>query len=583
MKEFFKLLASIVFVIVVTSCGGLKKSAQSVVTNSNLADTTMSSAESRELRTYLDGSRAEMLGDVPLAINLYTECLRMNPKNDAAMYRLAKIYIDKQKYDAALTFTKSAVKLQPNNEWYKAANAEAMAFSGQFKESAKEYEALAQLQKDNSEYYYSAAYMYLKAGKPDEALRMFNQLEKQNGEITEDVSLQKQQIYVRLGKIDLAAAEIQKLIDQNPNDIRYYGMLAELYEANNMNEKAMAAYDQMTKVAPNDPRTYIALSQFYLKKNDWDNYYSYLSKIISSTELMADVKLGVLSQLMERADGDSTKRPTLISLTNRLVEMHPNSARAQAFRGDVMAMNKDQQSALTAYQLSIKLDANQFPVWQQIMIIQSDSRMWDSLISSSAKAIDLFPNQALSYFLNGSAEVQLKRYDKGVKVLKRGLPITGDNNLLKSQFYSSLGDAYNSLTKFSASDSAYDKALSLNPDDVYVLNNYAYYLSLRNTNLEKAAEMSRKSNLLSPNNSSFLDTYGWILFQQGKYSDAKDWIVRAINNGGSKSETILEHLGDVYYKLGNVDDAVKFWQQAKDNGSKNTNISKKIAERKLPD
>ncbi len=144
-----------------------------------------------------------------------------------------------------------------------------------------------------------------------------------------------------------------------------------------------------------------------------------------------------------------------------------------------------------------------------------------------------------------------------------------------------MGDAQNQLKNYAASDSAYDAALELDPRNNYVLNNYAYYLSLRNVKLEKAEAMSKKSIEMMPNSSSYQDTYGWILYQMKKYEDAKIWIGKAIANGGEENGTLLEHYGDILYQLHDIENALKYWINAKKAGGTTDLIDKKIADKKL--
>ena len=157
-----------------------------------------------------------------------------------------------------------------------------------------------------------------------------------------------------------------------------------------------------------------------------------------------------------------------------------------------------------------------------------------------------------------------------------------DNKSLEAQFYTSLGDAYNELKNFLKSDESYEKALAANPKDANVLNNYSYYLSVRGEQLEKAEKMSRQSNELEPKQSSYEDTYGWIMFKLGKYEDAKIWIEKSLSNGSDKSATVLEHYGDILFKIGDITKALLFWQKAKDAGDGASEfIDRKIQEKKL--
>ena len=155
-----------------------------------------------------------------------------------------------------------------------------------------------------------------------------------------------------------------------------------------------------------------------------------------------------------------------------------------------------------------------------------------------------------------------------------------DNDKLRAQFLANLGDVYHAMNKFTESDSAYDRSLKFDAENSYVLNNYSYYLSIRKVNLEKAKQMSAYSNKLDPGNTSFLDTYAWILFQLNDFAGAKEWQQKAMNAGGDKSGTILEHYGDILFKLGNKDEALNYWKQAKALGTDSTTIDRKIAEMK---
>ena len=175
------------------------------------------------------------------------------------------------------------------------------------------------------------------------------------------------------------------------------------------------------------------------------------------------------------------------------------------------------------------------------------------------------------------AFVQQENYDKAIEMLEEGndLVVLSDKKL-KAQFLSSLGDAYHAIKKHDKSDEYFELSLEIEPDNFYVLNNYAYYLSERNTQLEKAKVMSEKSNRLHPNEASFQDTFGWILYQLGDYENALKWLKKAVNNGGMDSGVINEHIGDVFQKTGNIDLAREYWKRANEIGGASEELSKKL-------
>ena len=154
---------------------------------------------------------------------------------------------------------------------------------------------------------------------------------------------------------------------------------------------------------------------------------------------------------------------------------------------------------------------------------------------------------------------------------------------LSGQFLANLGDAYYYTKRYKSSDSAYEEDLKIIPNDDNVLNNYSYYLSVRDTELDKAERMSKKSIFLSPNNASYLDTYAWILYMEGKYKDAKYWEEKSLGNGGIGDATVVEHYGDILYKLGDKDKALENWQKAKDMGMKSDLLERKIRDKQLYD
>src|SRR3569832_436224 len=156
-----------------------------------------------------------------------------------------------------------------------------------------------------------------------------------------------------------------------------------------------------------------------------------------------------------------------------------------------------------------------------------------------------YPDQPSTYFFNGFAKIQKKKYKEAIDVLNTGLKMVVDNKELEEGFYTSLGDAYNELKKYAESDESYDKALEINPKSANTLNNYAYYLSLRGEKLDKAEQMSKQSNELQPKQSSYEDTYGWIMYKMGKFNEAKTWIEKALADGSDKSAAVLEHYGDI--------------------------------------
>jgi tetratricopeptide (TPR) repeat protein len=266
-------------------------------------------------------------------------------------------------------------------------------------------------------------------------------------------------------------------------------------------------------------------------------------------------------------------------LSALLVKAHPQEAKAYALYADVLYQQRKLTEAKFAYKKALELNSQVYLIWEQLLNIELNLNEAAEAVKDGEDALSIFPNQANLYFLTALAYIQTQKHEKAISYLKDALSLASKDNTLIGQIYSSLGDAFNSLRKYAESDQAYEKALEIAPDNVYALNNYAYYLSLRGEKIEKAEKMSKRSNELDPGNASFQDTYGWILFKQKKYSEARIWMEKALSNNNN-NPTQIEHYGDILFRLGEVDKAVTQWQKAKQAGSGSKVLEKKINERK---
>ncbi|HAP69715.1 MAG TPA: hypothetical protein DCR04_08320, partial [Flavobacteriales bacterium] len=235
-----------------------------------------------------------------------------------------------------------------------------------------------------------------------------------------------------------------------------------------------------------------------------------------------------------------------------------------------------------AFYETVKLDSGRFMVWSQLINNSYELRDWDAMQTDSKKALELFPNQGLLYLLNGIANNSLKNYQEAVSILSEGEMFTRTETYMNVQLLSVLADAHNNLKQYKESDEAFEKAIKKDPNSPLLLNNYSYFLSLRADNLERAEEMSRKANILQPREANYQDTYAWISYQQGKYETALEWILKAIAGGGASSGVIVEHYGDILYKMGETTKAMEQWKLALELGDHSDELPVKIKGKKLP-
>lgn len=531
---------------------------------------------------FFNANKERILGNYELAANLFAKCIQINPKEPTPYYELANIYDYAKEPLLALKYAKKAVELDPENYWFRVVYANSLQKTGDIESAINQYNILIKKTPGKIDLYYELAQLQLYSKKYLEAIKTYNQLEKIIG-ISEEISLQKEKIYVQLGDIENAAAEVTKLIEKYPNESKFLGTLADLYLANDMDDKAYEIFQDILKKEPNNPLAQLSLYDYYKKKGEDKKAFEKLKIAFKNNHVAIDAKVQILLSYFSTTELKPELKPEATELNKLLIETHPSNAKSYTIYGDFLYRDKNLKEAQKNYSKAAKLDDSKFPIWNQLILIESELQDFESLYKDSKRAMALFPNQSMFYFFYGLANIKKKEYKEAAEYLNIGKDFVIDNDPLLAQFYTTLGDAYNKMEQHNDSDNAYEKALEIEPKNVYALNNYSYFLSLRADKLERAAELSALANKLEPNQPNYQDTYAWILYKQEKYKEAKEWLEKAIENGGGSNTVILEHLGDAYFKLSNPDKALEYWNKAKKAGKGSEFLEKKIADKKLYD
>ncbi|MEP7263267.1 MAG: tetratricopeptide repeat protein [Bacteroidota bacterium] len=529
---------------------------------------------------YYNAVKEKLLGNLDKASELFSQVLRLDPTNHAAMYELATIYNEKNRYNDALHFAKSAAELNPSNEWYELVLADIYTHTGHPDDALKVYEQLVNMHPDRIDFLFQYADALLYAGKLQEAAKVYDKLEQNIG-VSRELTQQKQRIYLKLGKIDKAAEEIEKLISSNPQDADGYSMMIDLYLANDMFDKALSAIKRLEQVDPTNPRVALAMAEYYRSTGDKEKSFEELKKAFASPDLNSDIKLTILTSYLPLVQQNEEMLSQALELSKLLADNHPNEANAHSVYGDFLSVAKKYEESRVQYREGLAIDGKNLQAWTQLLITESQMRDFDAMEKESAQALELYPEQSVFYLFSGIALMQNKKLEEAAKVMLSGSKLVVDNDAQLLQFYSNLGDIYNRQKKYTDSDVYFDKALTVSPDDPTVLNNYAYYLSVRNERLDKADEMSKKSNDISPGQSNYEDTYAWILYKKADYEKARIWIEKALTSGGNSNGTILEHYGDILFRSGKTEEAIQNWQKAKDSGDYSELLLKKLADHKL--
>ncbi len=546
----------------------------------NQADLRLSRDKQRLRDLFYEATKAKITENFDKALTLFTECVKEDPSNDAAWYELSLLHYNRNEIEKSIQSVLKAWQIDPNNKYYSLTLAGLYSSDMQHGEARKIYEGLYNSNPGNTDYALDLANTLLLLEKPQEAIEIYNDLESRNG-INEEYSMQKHQIYLAMGKDKKALEELEKLAVANPADSRILSLLAEYLILNGSDEKGLKTYQKILEVDPENPYINISLADYYRKKGDLKKATGFLKTGFANPFLDANTKVQIMMTYYSQTGEYEGISDDVLELSRILAELHPNEPRALALRGEMLMMSEKWADALIMFRKVNTLDPGKYQVWENILRINAMSNNVEMLAEESSQAIDLFPVQPLPYYFNGYANFLLKDYEKAIKSLTTGVKFVLNDNAMMADFYSLAGDAYHAAKKHQESFTSYESALKYNSENATVLNNYAYYLSLRGENLEKAATMAEKANNLSGNNSTFLDTWAWILYKQGEFEKALVHIEKALALDDKPGAVELEHYGDILYRLNRTAEALQWWKKAKDAGEGSEFLDSKIKEGKL--
>lgn len=516
------------------------------------------------------------------ATDLFNKILAIDPSNDATLYELANIKKRQNKFSEAQPLLEKAVTVKPNNEWYWASLADVYERSNDVGKLDNVFTQLIRLNPDRVDYYFDKANAYFILNKFDDALKVYDQVEQITGP-SDDLVLNRQKIYLKQNKVDKAADGLEQMIATNPTQVKYYLLLAEIYTSNKATDKAFKTLDKAKGIDPNNALVHLALADIYRERKDTEASYKELQAAFGNPDLSIDQKIRIVMGYFPKFADPATRNGALTSaleLCRMIAEIHPNEAKAHALYADVLVQNEKYNEAKTEYEKSIKLNGQIYETREQLVRIELSNSDLDGVIRDGEMALSFFPNQGWMNYFVGTAWLQKKDYKKALSYLKNAAALEFQDKELLTMTYSQLGDCYHAMQDNKSSDVSYDKALGFNPDNKYTLNNYAYYLSIRGEQLDKAAQMAKHANDLEAGNPSFEDTYAWILFKQKNYKDAKSWMEKALAHGKSKSAVQTEHYGDILFYLGDAESALVNWKKAKEYGGNSPALERKINEKK---
>ena len=528
---------------------------------------------------FLEAIRQQDMGNLTAAFDLLRHAHDLNPQAPEVYYQLAAFYVDMKKDTLAREYFEKAASLDSKNSVYQEKLGKLYVTQKDYPNAINAFERLYESNKTRSDVLQILYQLYGSQNEYKMMIKCLERLETLEG-TSEQIALSKMQIYEQMGEKRKEYDELKTLVDSNPLNLNYRVMFGNWLLQNGKKKEALQKYRDVLKEDPNNSLAKLSMMDYYNNIGDKATVKTILQELLQSPKTEKEAKLELLRQVITGSQKDNNPDSTeVMRLFSVALAVPQENADIYMLKAAYMTLRKQPKAEINrVYEKAIEVEPDNSRA--RIALIQNiwDSKDYDKIISLCRPAIEYNPDEMAFYYFQGMAQFQKHDIDAALETFRKGVgQIKPDSNPdIVSDFYAIMGDILHEKGRNNEAFGAYDSCLQWKADNVAALNNYAYYLSEENKDLTKAEQMSYKTIKAEPNNSTYLDTYAWILFQQKRYEEAKIYIEQAIRNDSTLSNVVKEHAGDIYAMTGDIGKALDFWQQALKAGNDSATLRKKI-------
>ena len=523
---------------------------------------------------FSNGLQSKYREDTDGAIRNFEQALRYMPNDAASMFELSEQYYNAGRFEEAFDMIEQAAKLDPENKWYQMRLGLFYRNMDQYEDFIKLYENLTKKYPDDPDMLSELIDAYLVTENYSKAIEKMSLLEQIIGE-NEFITEQRLSIYKRQGNDKKVISELEKLIEQNPENTRYYSMLAQVYDENGKEKEALKVYEKIKELNPDNPYINISLLEFYEKNGDNDKAFNELLSAIRNKNLDITTKANTYDYWMNKHQSAANINEQARQCGEAFIETHPDIKLGYLILGSYYIVNENSVKSKELYQRALAIDSTDFYGWQNLIISESRLNENEAVRDHAVAALKYYPMQPVFYWYAGVANAVFENDEDAITYLEKGRRYTSDK-LQMANFDAFLGDLYHQQGNEEKAFDAYERTLRNDPDNALVLNNFAYYLSLRGERLEEALQMAIKANELVPDNVYYLDTYAWVLYKLGRYKEAEKQMKKCLSLDKTPSGANLEHYGDILLKLGKDSEAREYWNKAKQAGGYSKDLEQKL-------
>lgn len=520
-----------------------------------------------------EAAKSRMQGQWSKAMELYSHCLQIDSCSAEALYQLGRISFYLRRDSAGLEYLHKAVDLDPDNTYYIEPLAAILLRQGCEDDALPLLEHISKLQSNRSDVLSHLASIYSKTGRLEDAISTLDRLEMLEGKMSQ-LSNEKFSLYMEMGDSVKAFAELQSLCDEYPADLSYRIDMAYCYQQLGDYEKALQMYDEVRAIDPANVPLQMAMLDYYLSQGMDSLYDATRDSILYAPETETAKRVVLIQQMVQRMSPDSADTEQIIKRFERVLQLDSTNVELLTMYAAFLDYRQKPQEMIQSVMSRVLLvEPDNEMATQWLLQYYASRKDYFSLEEICRRGVNYHPKDLVYPYFLGMIMLERNNNAEALEVLDRGIRLRSEDTRLAlvSDAFTVKGDVFYKMGKHADAFLQYDSALVYNKDNVLCLNNYAYYLSLRNEYLDKAEEMSYRTIKAEPDNRTYLDTYAWILFMQAKYEQAQEYMDKVVPRDSSEqflmtdlytSTAILEHAGDIAWMNGDAERATYLWQLA---------------------
>ncbi len=512
----------------------------------------------------VEAMKYHVLGDASSALTLVGQAVKRDSLCAACYYLQSDIYGIAGMYKQAIEAVNKARAIDSTNEWYAVMQASINMRMGNLTQSIEQFEGILAKKGYNASVYYNLANLYIANNDFDQAMAMLDTIEVHEG-YDDRISLSRQQAYYHMGDVDKSLAEAKKLNDFAPNTPQYIVLLGDAYAREGDMTEAKKYYTQALTIDSLYSPAQLGMMDVYRRSDKYEDFFAGLKKLCLNERLTLDEKGQYLSLVIQDPTLGKLGTPWLNDIFKEMFSTHPNDWNLTLLYVSYLGQSNQIDQAIDVFEsyMAQPTYKDSYERQELYLWLLNNAERWSRLVEKSDVALKAYSKDVQIYMFKSVGLWQLNRLDEAIKTLDTALKHTSQADTVQQyDLYTRIGDLYHQSGNKKKSFDAYDKALKINPEGIIVLNNYAYYLSEEGERLTDALKMSKKVIEVEPNNPTYLDTYGWILYKMGLYTEAKNIFRQAMLYGGRSESVLLDHYGDVLFALEEYDTAILYYDYA---------------------